>query len=164
MNPRGLPVLLAVGALAAARAGPALAQEQPRTPDASPWFVSAAKWVRWPTLAAAVGFTVVAITRKADADEYYDQLEMFCGDQPDECTIGTGGGYVNAQAEALYQETLRLDRQARAWMIGGQSFLFVSGALFLIDLVAGSDRPENIPYTPLEAYASPGTLGLRWRF
>jgi hypothetical protein len=49
-------------------------------------------------------------------------------------------------------------------MIGGQGFLVVSGGLFLIDLVAGSRKPENIPFTPLEAYTAPGTLGVRWRF
>jgi len=159
-----LPALLVAGALVAPGAGRAVAQEPPRPPDARPWVVSAARWVKWPTLAAAVGLTAVAITRKADADDYYDRLQALCGERPDDCAIGQNGAYVNAQAEGLYQETLRLDGQARNWMIGGQGFLFVSGGLFLIDLVAGSHKPENIPFTPLEAYATPGTLGLRWRF
>jgi hypothetical protein len=126
--------------------------------------VSAAKWVKWPTLAAAIGLTAAAITRKADADTYFDQLQTLCTEQPQECALGASGAYTNAQAEALYQETLRVDAQARRWMVGGQGFLFVSGGLFVIDLVSGSRKPKNIPFAPLEAYAAPGTLGLRWRF
>lgn len=158
-----IPALLAAGALLTG-GGQAAAQSQPGPPDARPWIVSAAKWVKWPTLAAAVGLTAVAIARKADADDFYDRLQVFCRDEPNECAVGPNGAYVNPQAEGLYQETVRLDGQARNWMIGGQGFLFVSGGLFLLDLVAGAHKPENIPYVPLEAYATPGTLGLRWRF
>jgi hypothetical protein len=160
----GIRLAALAGALVASAAPGAAAQDRPRPPDARPWFVSAAKWAKWPTLAAAIGLTAVAITRKADADEYYDQLQDLCREQPEECGVGPDGAYTNRLAESLYQETLRLDGQARNWMIGGQGFLFVSGGLFLIDLVAGSRKPANIPYTPLEAYATPGTLGLRWRF
>ena len=78
--------------------------------------------------------------------------------------MGQDGAYVNSDAERLFQETLRLDAQARRWMIGGQGFLFLSGGLFLIDLVSGNREPKNIPFSPLEAYAVPGKLGLRWRF
>jgi hypothetical protein len=129
-----------------------------------PWYVGAARWAKWPTLAAAVGLTAAAIVRKDDADQYFDQLDALCSADSDACRVGPGGGYLNPEAEALYQETLRLDAQARRWMIGGQGFLFVSGALFLIDLVAGQSKPKNIPFTPLEAYATPGLMGLRWRF
>jgi hypothetical protein len=159
-----LRALALAGTLAAGGAGPAAGQEPPRPADARPWFVSAAKWVKWPTLAAAVSLTTVAILRKADADRVYDRLQTLCLDAPDDCTLGDNGAYVNGEAEALFQETLRLDGRARNWMIGGQGFLFVSGGLFLIDLVAGAREPENIPFTPLEAYAVPGALGLRWRF
>jgi hypothetical protein len=129
-----------------------------------PWYVGVARWVKWPTLAAAVGLTAAAIVRKDDADQYFDRLESLCSADSDACRVGPAGTYLNPEAEALYQETLRLDAQARRWMIGGQGFLFVSGGLFLIDLVAGQSKPKNIPYTPLEAYATPGRMGLRWRF
>jgi hypothetical protein len=156
--------LALAGALVALGGRPAAAQDQPSPPDARPWFVAAAKWVKWPTLAAAVGLTAIAIMRKADADDSYDQLQARCLDEPEDCAIDPNGAYANPEAESLYQETLRLDAQARNWMIGGQGFLVVSGGLFLIDLVAGSRKPENIPFTPLEAYTAPGTLGVRWRF
>lgn len=149
----------------AAIAGPVpLRAQQSGTGDERPWFVSVSRWAKWPTLAAAIGLTAAAIVRKDDANRYFDQLESLCTGDSEGCQLGSDGKYLNPAAESLYQETVRLDAQARRWMIGGQGFLFVSGGLFLIDLVAGKSKPKNIPFTPLEAYASPGTLGLRWRF
>jgi len=141
-----------------------LRAQQSGTEDERPWFVSVSRWAKWPTLAAAIGLTAAAIARKDDANEYFDRLETLCIEDSDACQLGSDGTYLNPAAENLYQETVRLDAQARRWMIGGQGFLFVSGGLFLIDLVAGKSKPKNIPFTPFEAYASPGTLGLRWRF
>jgi len=166
LTPRWVPfrTLALAGVLVATTAPPGSAQDQPPAPDARPWIVSAAKWVKWPTLAAAIGLTAAAITRKADADDYYDGLQTVCLAQPEACRLGPSGTYTDPAAEALYQETVRLDGQARRWMIGGQGFLFLSGGLFLIDLVGGSRKPKNIPYAPLEMYAAPGALGLRWRF
>jgi len=129
-----------------------------------PWYVGVSKWAKWPTLAAAIGLTAAAIMRKDDADQFYDQLQSLCREDSDACRPGPGGAYTNPEAEALFQETLRLDAQARRWMIGGQGFLFVSGGLFLIDLVAGKSKPKNVPFTPFEAWAAPGALGLRWEF
>lgn len=139
------------------------AQDTAAAPERS-WVVSTSKWAKWPALAAAVGLTAAAITRKADADATYDALQAFCLEASGNCASGPDGAYVNPAAEALYQETLRLDLQARRWMFGGQGFLFLSAGMFLVDLVAGSDKPPNIPFTPLEAWAVPGQAGLRWRF
>jgi hypothetical protein len=133
-------------------------------PDTRPWYVTAAHWGRWPTLAAAIGFTAGAIAKKGDADEVYDGLQAYCVEDSSRCLLNAQGQYANPEAEARYQETLRLDAQARRWMLGGQGFLFLSGAFFLIDLATGSSKPENIPLTPLEAFATPGAMGLRWRF
>jgi len=154
--------LMAVGA--ALVAAPAAAQDRHDAPDARPWFATAAKWGKWPTLAAAIGLSAIAISRKADADDSFDRLQLLCAEQPEGCRLDAGGTYAGPNAESLYQETLRLDGLARQWMIGGQGFLFVSGGLFVLDLVTGSRKPKNIPYAPLEAFAAPGTLGLRWRF
>jgi len=152
-----------IGIATAATPGVGAAQ-QSGAADGRPWYVAAAKWGKWPTLAAAVGFTAAAIVRKDAANRRYDQLQALCLEDSDSCRAGPSGAYVSPDAEALYQETVRLDHQARRWMIGGQSFLFVSGGMFLIDLVAGKSKPKNIPFTPLEAYAAPGVLGLRWPF
>jgi hypothetical protein len=142
---------------------PAAAQEA-GPPQGRPWFVGVSKVVKWPTLAAAIGFTAAAIVRKDNADEVYDRLQALCLEGSDNCRSGADGTYLNPEAESLYQETMRLDGHARRWMIGGQGFLVVSAGMFLIDLISGSSKPENIPFTPLEAWASPGRVGLRWRF
>jgi hypothetical protein len=129
-----------------------------------PWYATTATWARWPTLAAAVGMTAAAIAVKDRANNAFSGLKLICRAGSQNCVVGQDGTYVNSDAERLYQETLRLDAQARRWMIGGQGFLFLSGGLFLIDLVAGHREPKNIPFSPLEAYVVPGKLGLRWRF
>jgi len=150
--------------LGLAGAGPVAAQAPPAQPEAGrPWYVTTSKWAKWPTLAAAVGLTAAAIMRKDDADQIFDGLEQFCVADTANCQRGADGTYVNPQAEALYQETLRLDAQARRWMIGGQAFLFASGGLFVIDLVWGGSKPHNIPYSPFEPFAQPGRVGLRMR-
>jgi hypothetical protein len=155
--------IAALAAVVTLAGGPAAAQE-PAPPPGRPWFVGVSKVVKWPTLAAAIGFTAAAIVRKADADEVYDRLQAYCLEGPDNCRSGADGTYLSPEAESLYQETRRLDGHARNWMIGGQGFLVVSAGMFLLDLVSGSSKPENIPFTPLEAWASPGRVGLRWRF
>jgi len=152
--------LLALAATALARPVRAQTDADP----GHPWYVGVSKWAKWPTLAAAIGLTAAAIMRKDDADQVYGQLQSLCREDSDACRPGSNGAYTNADAEALYQETLRLDAQARRWMIGGQGFLFVSGGLFLIDLVAGKSKPKDIPFTPFKAWAAPGALGLRWEF
>ncbi len=136
--------------------------ESPR--PGRPWYVSTAKWARWPTLAVAAGLTTAAIIVKGRANDSFNGLKLICQAGPQNCLLGPDGTYVNGDAERLFQETLRLDAQARRWMIGGQGFLFLSGGLFLIDLVSGNREPKNIPFSPFEAYAVPGRLGLRWRF
>jgi hypothetical protein len=144
---------------------PSLGSAQAPAPGSSmPWYVTTAKWARWPTLAVAVGLTATAIVVKNRANDTFDGLKLLCKASSVNCLIGENGTYVQADAERLFQETLRLDAQARRWMIGGQGFLFVSGGLFLLDLVAGNRRPENIPFSPVEAFAVPGQIGLRWRF
>jgi len=166
MRQRSRPPGIAIGLLLALGT-PAVrvaAQEPPTPPDARPWFVSASKWAKWPTLAAAIGLTAAAITKKGDADNTYDVLQALCLEDPDACARGPNGSYANPDTEGLFQETLRLDAQARRWMIGGQGFLFLSGGMFLLDLATGSSKPKNIPFSGLETYATPGTIGLRWRF
>jgi hypothetical protein len=152
--------LLVVGLLPCA---PASAQ-QPDTATSRPWYVTASHWGKWPLLAGAIGFTAAAMTQKGDADGVYDQLQAMCRAASQDCVLNESGTYVNPDAEALYQETLRIDAKARSWMIGGEVALALSGGMFLIDLVAGHDEPHNIPFTPFEVYTGPDRLGLQWRF
>ena len=165
VTPDGRLVRLMLVTLALTTGVSAGAWSQVATPrPGRPWYVSTAKWARWPTLAAAAGLTTAAILAKNRANDSFNGLKLICRAASQNCVVGQDGTYVNRDAERLFQETLRLDAQARRWMIGGQGFLFLSGGLFLIDLVSGNREPKNIPFSPLEAYAVPGKLGLRWRF
>lgn len=156
-------MLLGLLILALPLCSPASAQE-PARQDQRSWYAAVSHWAKWPTLAGALGFTAAAIFQKQDADNVYDRLQTLCHNTSEACLLGADGTYVNRDAEALYQETLRLDGKARRWMIGGESTLALSGVMFLLDLVAGQTEPKNIPFTPFEVYGGPDRLGLQWRF
>lgn len=128
------------------------------------WVVSFAQWAKWGTLASAVGLTAVAIFRNDDANDIFRGLNRLCAAAPDACLLGDDGRYIDAGAEALYEETVRLDGQARSWMVAGQVALAASGILFLIDLVTDDDGPPNIPFAPLEVFTTGYHTGLRFRF
>jgi hypothetical protein len=132
--------------------------------DARPWFVDVSHYGKWFALAGAAGLTAVAILRNSDADQIYDGLTQLCRAGGETCVLNDEGTYTNPEAEALYQETLRLDSQARKWMAGGQATLVLAGAMFVIDLVAGTKRPKNIPYSPLEVFSDGQQTGIRFRF
>lgn len=140
----------------------AYAQEPtPPPPNARPWIASVSHWGRWVALAGAAGLTTVAIARNHDADDIYGGLQELCRAGGDTCVLNAEGTYVNPDAEALYQETLRLDSHARRWMLGGQVMLVAAGAMFVVDLVAGTRRPKNIPYSPVEYFADGRRIGVR---
>ncbi|MDH3497580.1 MAG: hypothetical protein OER21_12530 [Gemmatimonadota bacterium] len=149
----------------AASVGPlAAAGQQPSVPDTRPWYASVSHWAKWPALAGAIGLTAAAILKKDDADQVYDGLLSLCRADSATCIQDPTGVYLDPGAEALYRETLRLDAQARRWMVGGQAVLALTGGMFLIDLVTGRQKPKNIPYTPLEFFGGGERVGLRWRF
>ena len=139
------------------------AQESPSRPA----IVSVSHWAKWPALAAAAGFTTVALMRNRDADRVYDALTAFCTGAQDACRTVTVDGvrrYTGDDAERLYQETLRLDHSARTWLIVGQLSLIASGGMFLLDLISHDDGPANIPYRGLSVVADGRRLGLNVRF
>jgi hypothetical protein len=143
----------------------AAAQESSPTPiDSRSWLAEVSHYGKWVALAGAVGLTTVAIFRNQDADQVYDGLSRLCQTGGDTCVLKPDRTYLNPDAEALYQETRRLDSQARHWMIAGQGTLVLAGAMFVVDLVAGTRRPENIPYSSVEYFADGRRLGLRVRF
>lgn len=141
-------------------AAPVAAQE----PASRPAVASFARYAKWPTLAAAVGFTAVAFSHNRDADRVYDALTTYCFQNPLACNVvpvGSRTRYVEDDPERLYQETLRLDRQARNWLVLGQVSLAASGVMFLIDLISGDDGPDNIPFDGFRLIADGRRLGLR---
>jgi hypothetical protein len=160
---RGLLLVFLVSSLPVCSS--ASAQESgSRDQQARPWYVTVSHWGKWPMLAGAIGFAAASLAQKSDADQVYDQLQAMCRDASVNCILGANGKYVKPEAEALFQETLRLDGKARRWMLGGEAALALSGGMFLIDLVAGHGEPRNIPFTPFEVYTGRDRLGLQWRF
>lgn len=155
--------LLTAGLLLLIPGTPAPAVAQTDTGSTS-WIVSVSRYGKWVTLGGAAGLTAIAISRNDDADAIFGALVTFCRNAPEQCVRQASGTYVGGDAERLYQETLRIDRQARVWMIAGQVTLAASGAMFLIDLITGDQDPKNIPYTPFEVVSGPRRLGVGIRF
>jgi hypothetical protein len=163
LRPICLLALLTAGFAAAAGA------QQPDSIPGTPWIVTVSHWGRWPALAGAGGLVAMAAVRNGDARAARTALEDFCAVDPGRCALtenpdGSGGWYVDPEAEALYQEYARLSRSAQGYLIGGQVSLLVAGGMFLIDLLHRDGDFGNIPYTPLELYTTPNRLGLAMRF
>lgn len=158
---RAWTIALLIAAMSVPPSRPAAAQADTGTTS---WLVAFSEYGKWAALAGAAGLTTVAILRNRDADEIFEGLTTLCRSAPSECVRRDDGTYEGSDAERLYQETVRLDRQARSWMIGGQIALAAAGTMFLIDLVTGDQGPKNIPFTPLEVYSASRRVGVRYRF
>ena len=136
-------------------------------PAARPAIVAVSRYAKWPALAAAAGFTALALSRNRDADQVYGALTTFCDQAQDACRVVAVGDvrrYQGDDAERLYQETLRLDRSARGWLIAAEVSLLAAGTMFLMDLIAGDDEPPNIPFHGMTVVADGRRLGLRVAF
>ena len=126
----------------------------------------AVKYGKWALLAGAIGMNYLAVRAHDQADDVFDTLEAQCDELPERCDLGPGGSYADPAIENLYQTTLRYDRNARLWLIGGETALVGSAALFIWELARPKDRPDNIPFEPeLRAMPAGRTgLGLRVAF
>ncbi len=156
MRPRTLLalalLLLALGARTAA------AQERAPTPPL-------VKWGKWALLAGSVGMNLAAADAHDEADRLFGLIEDRCAADESLCYAGDGGRYLDAETERLYQETLRYDRRARSWLIGGQAALLGAAALFIWEFTLPDGLPENVPFDPeLEVGARETRLGLRLEF
>lgn len=115
-----------------------------------------AKWSTAALTAAVAGFGLAAYTR---ADDRYHELERACVEDPDACAQRLpNGAYADARLEALYQEVVRLDSQARLALIGSQVGLAASVIFFILDL-RHDTTPPNIPYQPRALRVTPGPHG-----
>lgn len=157
------PALLVIG-LAATLPTVARAQSPSPKPHTTPWYVSVSHYGRWVALAASAGFIAVAVNRHDQASQEFRSLVLFCHQHSERCVLGGDGKYLDPAPEAQFQQTLTLDARAGRWIMAGQITLFAAGGMFLIDLLDGDHSPKNIPYTPFEAYAAPGRVGLQARF
>jgi hypothetical protein len=123
------------------------------------------KYGKWALVAGSVGMNYLAIRAHNRADDSFDLLEEQClADRP-RCTLGPDGGYLDPGIEDLYQQTLRQDRIARGWLIGGETALAGATVLFVWELTRPKGRPDNIPFEPEVRSMRGGTgLGLRVPF
>ena len=126
----------------------------------------AVKYGKWVLLAGSIGMNYLAVRAHNSADDAFDALETQCIADTQRCALGPGGSYSDPAIEDLYQTSLRYDRRARLWLIGGETALVGSAAFFIWELARPKDRPDDIPFEPeVRSLRAGGTgLGLRVAF
>jgi hypothetical protein len=120
------------------------------------------KYGKWVLAAGAVGMNYLALRAHNRAEDSFDALEARCLEAHQRCALGPEGQYLDATAEDLYQNSLRNDRIARGWLIGGESALAGAAVLFVWELSRPKGRPGNIPFEP-EIRSIRGGTGLGFR-
>jgi hypothetical protein len=122
------------------------------------------KYGKWAVLAGSVGMNYLALRAHNRADDAFNALKSLCVDRT-RCDLGPDGSYLDPVSENLYQNSLRDDRIARGWLLGGEAALAGSAALFVWELTRPKGRPGNIPFEPEVRSMRWGTgLGLRVPF
>jgi hypothetical protein len=124
----------------------------------SPWV----KYGKWVLVAGSASLNYLAIRAHNRAEDAFDQLESRCLAAPARCDLDPGGRYFDPEIEDFYQNSLRNDRIARGWLIGGETALAGAAALFVWELTRPKGRPDNIPFEP-EVRSLRGATGLGLR-
>jgi hypothetical protein len=123
------------------------------------------KYGKWALVAGSIGMNYLAFRAHNRADDSFHELESRCLATRALCLTGPEGAYLNPEIEGLYQESLRNDRVARNWLIGGESALAGAAVLFIWELTKPKGRPDNIPFEPEVRSMRGGTgLGVRVTF
>jgi hypothetical protein len=123
------------------------------------------KYGKWVLVAGSAGMNYLAIRAHNRAEDVFDALEAQCRDARFRCDLGPDGSYLDPGIEDLFQQTLRHDRIARGWLIGGETALAGAAVLFIWELTRPKGRPDNIPFEPEVRSMRGGTgLGLRLNF
>jgi hypothetical protein len=123
------------------------------------------KYGKWLLVAGSIGMNYFAVRSHNRAEDAFDALEAQCLASHARCTLGAEGQYVDPEIEALYQTSIRQDRLARGWLIGGETALAGAAALFIWELTRPKGRPRNIPFEPEVRSMRGGTgVGLRMAF
>lgn len=155
---RRLMIATAVAAALAAGAGPAAAQQASPSPPL-------VKWGKWALLGGAVTMNLLAAEAHDDANDVFALIEARCEADATRCFEAADGTYQDAETEELFQQTLRYDRRARGWLVGGQGALLGAAALFIWEFTRPKALPENIPFEPeVEIGARETRLSLRVAF
>jgi hypothetical protein len=122
------------------------------------------KYGKWAVVAGSVGMNYLALKSHNRAEDAFNNLEVLCADHS-RCSLGPSGSYLDPEIENLYQSSLRYDRIARGWLIGGEAALAGAAALFVWELTRPKGRPGNIPFEPEVRSMRWGTgLGFRVPF
>lgn len=125
----------------------------------------AVKYGKWILLAGSIGMNYLAFQAHDQADKAFDDLETRCLQTHARCAVGTEGAYTDPEIESLFQTSLRYDRRARRWLIGGETALAGAAALFVWELARPKRRPGNIPFEPeVRSLRQATGLGLRMAF
>jgi hypothetical protein len=123
------------------------------------------KYGKWLLVAGSIGMNYFAVRSHNRAEDAFDALEAQCLANHDRCALGAQGQYIDPEIEGLYQTSLRQDRVARGWLIGGETALAGAAALFIWELARPKGRPRNIPFEPEVRSMRGGTgVGLRMVF
>jgi len=150
---RILPLILALPGSARGQAADTLSPHQ---------VPAIAKVGKWALLGAALGMGLMAASSHDKAESAYSDLEQYCAPDRSRCDLTGGGKYADPAAEQFYQSSLRYDRHARRWFIGGEVALLGAVGLFIWEFTRPHDRPDNIPFEPeLRAGPSGTRLGIR---
>ena len=120
------------------------------------------KYGKWVLVAGSIGMNYLAIRAHNRAEDAFDDLESRCLETRERCDLGPEGSYLDPEIEGLYQTSLRYDRFARGWLIGGETALAGAAALFVWELTRPKGRPDNIPFEP-EVRSLRGATGLGLR-
>jgi hypothetical protein len=122
------------------------------------------KYGKWVMVAGSVGMNYLAIRAHNRAEDAFDALESRCAVRS-LCEVDPEGQYLDPTTESLYQTSLRYDRIARGWLIGGETALAGAAALFVWELTRPKGRPDNIPFEPeVRSLRGATGLGLRVQF
>ncbi|MDH4132444.1 MAG: hypothetical protein OEV95_11635, partial [Gemmatimonadota bacterium] len=117
---------------------------------------------KWVALGAALGMGLMAASSHDKAESAYGDLEQYCAPDRTRCDLTGGGKYADPVAEQFYQSSLRYDRHARRWFVGGEVALLGAVGLFIWEFTRPHDRPDNIPFQPEFRAGPSGTrLGVR---
>lgn len=108
----------------------------------------AVKYGKWALVAASIGMGLKAASDHHAADRAFTRLDRYCGNLPDGCPQAPSGKYLDPVAEGYYQTSLRHDRSARSWLLGGEATLLGAAGLFVWELTRPRSLPKNIPFEP----------------
>ena len=151
-------MLVAAAALLTLTPGPLAAQEASPSPPL-------VKWGKWALLGGSITMNLLAADAHDAANEAFALIEDRCAADETRCITSDDGSYLDSETESLYQQSLRYDRRARGWLVGGQGALVGAAALFIWEFTRPKSLPKNIPFEPeIEVGVRETRLGLRVGF